>query len=138
LQRELEEQSEREEFGMDDQALLQINRDPRATIVTIVCSEFDFQRTKQFRDEMAGASLGDANLPLILDLAQVRFMPSPTLGALVELRSRFAREKRSFKLAGIQPAIVQVLQTTGMLSLFEVCNNVDGAIGGAPNVPAGR
>ena len=114
---------------MSEPALVQVNCDPRATIVTIMCSEFDFQRTKQFRDEMAGASLGDAKLPLILDLTQVRFMPSPTLGALVELRSRFAREKRPLKLAGIQPAIVQVLQTTGMLSLFEVCPSVAGAMG---------
>ncbi len=115
---------------MNEQALVNIQCDPRATIVTILCQELDFQRTKQFKAELAGASLGDAKLPLILDLTQVGFMPSLALGALIELRSRFAREKRPLTLTGIQPAIVKLLQTTGMMNMFEVRNSIADAING--------
>ena len=113
---------------MNEQAVLQFQSDPRATIATILCREFDYQGTNQFKTELASAMSGDAKLPLILDLTNVGYMPSLTLGALVELRNRFAREQRKLTLVGIQPTIVKVLQSCGMLNLFDIRNNVAEAI----------
>ncbi len=117
---------------MNQQTMLQIQNDPRGTIVTIMCREFDFQLTNQFKAEMAGATGGgNAKLPLVLDLTNVGYMPSLTLGALVELRSRFAREQRKLTLAGVQPAIVKLLQVSGMLNLFDIRNNAQEAMSDA-------
>jgi len=113
---------------MNEQAVLQIQHDSRATIATILCNEFDFHRTNQFRTELGSATDGDAKQPLILDLTNVGYMPSLTLGALVELRNRFAREQRPLTLVGMRPPIVKLMQASGMLSLFNVRSNVADAI----------
>lgn len=113
---------------MNQPALLQIQSDPRATIATIQCREFDFQRTTQFKTESAAAAGGPPRLPLILDLANVGYMPSLTLGALVELRNRFAQEHRQLTLVGLQPAIIKLMQASGMLGLFDVRTSIDEAI----------
>ena len=120
---------------MNEQTVLQIQTDPRATIATILCREFDFQSTNLFKNELAGVAADDAKRPFILDLTNVGFMPSLTIGALIELRSRFAREKRPFALVGIQPAITKLLQTSGVLNMFEVRNNVTEAINEARETP---
>ena len=113
---------------MSQQAVVQIQNDSRAMVATILCDEFDFHRTTQFRTEMGSAAGGDAKLPLILDLTKVGYMPSVTLGALVELRNQFARERRPLTLVGMQPSIVKLMQASGMLSLFDVRNNVADAM----------
>ncbi len=113
---------------MNESSVLQIQSDTRATIATILCDEFDFQRTNQFKSELGGVTGGDAKLPLILDLTKVGYMPSLTLGALVELRNQFAREKRPLTLVGMQPSIVKLMQTSGMLGLFEIRNNLSDAM----------
>lgn len=113
---------------MNPPALLQFQSDPRAVIATVLCREFDFQRTNQFKSEWAAAADGPLKLPLILDLANVGYMPSLTLGALVELRNRFAREERPFTLVGMQPAIVKLMQASGMLSLFDVRTSIGEAV----------
>lgn len=113
---------------MNQSSVLQIQNDSRATIATILCDEFDFQRTNQFKSELGSVTGGDGKLPLILDLTKVGYMPSLTLGALVELRNQFAREKRPLTLVGMQPSIVKLMQLSGMLSLFEVRTNLADAI----------
>jgi len=113
---------------MRHETVLRIQGDSRATIATILCEEFDFQLTNQFRTEVGTATGGDATTPLILDLTNVGYMPSLTLGALVEIRNRFAREKRAFTLVGMQPAIVKLMQASGMLSLFDIRNNIADAM----------
>ncbi len=115
---------------MNQETLLQIQNHPRVTIATILCREFDYQGTNRFKAELDGATGGDA-LPLILDLTNVGFMPSVTLGALVELRSRFAREQRPLTLVGVQPTILKVMQSSGLLKLFDVRPTVAEAIGEA-------
>jgi len=113
---------------MSEQAVVQIQNDSRATVATILCREFDFQRTGQFKAELAGAVDSDAKLPLILDLTNVGYMPSLTLGALVELRNRFAKDRRPLTLVGMQPPIVKLMQASGMMSLFDVRPNVADAM----------
>lgn len=113
---------------MSQESVVKIQNDPRATIATILCSDFDYHGTNQFKAELAGATSGDSKLPLILDLSNVGFMPSVTLGALIELRNRFARDQRTLTLVGIQPAIAKLMQSSGILALFSVRNNLDEAI----------
>jgi anti-anti-sigma factor len=113
---------------MNQQPVIQLQRGQDAWVVNILCDEFDFQRTKQFKSEFEKLQLDDAKQRLILDLSQVGFMPSVTLGALVELRSRFAREQRPFMLVGIQPAMVTLMQACGMLQMFEIRDDVYAAL----------
>lgn len=109
---------------MSQESVVQIQNDPRATIATILCRDFDYHGTNQFKAELAGATGGDSKLPLILDMSNVGFMPSVTLGALIELRNRLAREQRTLTLVGIQPAITKLMQASGILNLFSVRTNL--------------
>lgn len=113
---------------MNEQSVLQIQSDSRATVATVLCREFDYERTGQFKTELAGAAGNDAKLPLILDITNVGYMPSLTLGTLVELRNRSSREQRPLMLVGLQPPIVELMQKSGILSLFDVRTNVADAM----------
>jgi anti-anti-sigma factor len=74
------------------------------------------------------------NLPVILDLTPVNYVPSMALGALVGVMRQLKQSGRRFIIVGLQPEVRTVLAITRLDKLFEIQADLETAakhLGGA-------
>ena len=105
---------------MSEQSILQIQENENAVVATIQCSEFDHDTTARFRAEIDGVVAPTSTLPVLLDLSNVTFMPSMTLGALIEFANRCKSEQRRLVLVGVTPSVQGVFKISGLSNFFEI------------------
>lgn len=97
------------------------------TIVAHVHEDrIDASSAVQFKDVMrdVGRSPGDR---VILDLAQVQFLDSSGLGAVVAVMKAYAPAK-TLELAGLNPVVQKVFRLTRMDKVFKVYDSTDQAL----------
>jgi anti-anti-sigma factor len=113
---------------MSDMSVLHIQETDRAIVATIQCKVFDHESTEQFR--AGGKALADRSpqLPLLLDMGQVEFMASMTLGVLIGLANQMKAGDRRLVLCGISPQVRKIFKTSGIEGLFEIRETVDSAL----------
>tara|TARA_R110002073_G_scaffold78080_1_gene188529 strand:+ start:660 stop:971 length:312 start_codon:yes stop_codon:yes gene_type:complete len=88
----------------------------------------------QFKDmfrDMAATVDG----PVVLDLAQVTFLDSSGLGAVVAARKLLGAD-RALELAGLNPAVEKVMQLTRMNTVFLIHDTRDAALAAHGVAPA--
>ncbi len=103
----------------EQEPILQIQESENAVVVTIQCSEFDHDTTSQLRAEIDGVVAPTSSLPVLLDLSNVTFMPSMTLGALIDLANRCKSQQRRLVLVGVTPTIQDVFNLCKLSNFFE-------------------
>ncbi len=113
---------------MSEQSVLQIQENENAVVATIQCSEFDHDTTTQLRAEIDGVVAPTSTLPVVLDLSNVTFMPSVTLGALVELANRCKSQERRLVLVGVTPTVQDVFKLCKLSSFFEIRDCVEDVV----------
>jgi anti-sigma B factor antagonist len=74
----------------------------------------------RMQKEVAAAAAQNATLPVILDLSNVRFVPSMGLGALVMLMRSLKQQGHRFLLVGLQPDVRTTLAVTRLDKLLEI------------------
>ncbi len=104
---------------MSEQSILQIQENENAVVAIIQCSEFDHDTTVRLRAEIDGFVAPTSTLPVVLDLSNVTFMPSMTLGALIELSNRCKSQQRRLVLVGMTPTVQDVFALCKLNSFFE-------------------
>lgn len=82
-------------------------------------SILDEATIQQMQTEIAAAAAQTSNLPVILDMSKVGFIPSSGLGALVTLMRTIKKEGRRFILVGLQPEVRTTLAITHLDKLLE-------------------
>jgi anti-sigma B factor antagonist len=75
---------------------------------------------QQMQTEVSAAAAQQANRPVILDLSDVRFVPSTGLGALIGLMRSLKKEGHRFILVGLQPDVRTALAITHLDKLLEI------------------
>ncbi len=113
---------------MSEQSILQIQENENAVVATIQCSEFDHDTTVRFRAEIDGVVAPTSTLPVVLDLSNVTFMPSMTLGALIELANRCKSQQRRLVLVGVIPTVQDVFNLCKLNSFFEIRECVEDVV----------
>ncbi len=113
---------------MSEQAILQIQENDNAVVATILCSEFDHETTARLRAEIDGVVAPTSTLPVLLDLSNVTFMPSMTLGALIEIANRCKSQQRRLVLVGVTPTIQDVFKLCKLGSFFEIRDCVEDVV----------
>ncbi len=113
---------------MSEQSILQIQENENAVVATIQCSEFDHDTTVRFRAEIDGVVAPTSTLPVALDLSNVTFMPSMTLGALIELANRCKSQQRRLVLVGVIPTVQDVFNLCKLNSFFEIRECVEDVV----------
>lgn len=113
---------------MSEPSILHIQETDRAVVAAIQCKVFDHDSTEQLRAD--GKALADRSpqLPLVLDMGQVEFMPSMTLGVLIGLANRMKADDRRLVLCGISPQLRKVFKASAIEKLFEIRETVDSAL----------
>ncbi len=113
---------------MAEQSVLQIQENENAVVATIQCSEFDHDTTAQLRAELDGVVAPTSTLPVVLDLTNVTFMPSMTLGVLIEFANRCKSQQRRLILVGLTATVQDVLTMSALGSFFEIRDCVEDVV----------
>jgi anti-sigma B factor antagonist len=104
----------------------------RGVIVAHIRGELDMYSAPEL-DHLLG-SLLDERLPrrLVLDLTELQFLGSRGVAALLRLQNQTATAAgpEVLRLVGLRPPVIRVLALTGALALFNVHDNVEGALAG--------
>lgn len=95
-------------------------------IVTVRAPRIDAAVAIRFKDDMR--DITEAGAPrIVLDLAQVDFVDSSGLGAIVAAMKRLGPEQR-MELAGLTPVVEKVFRLTRMDTVFRIHADVEGAM----------
>lgn len=84
--------------------------------------------TEELDTRVTAASNTVLGLPVVLDLAKVKFIPSVALGALINLRKGLNLQKRPLILVGVNRQVRGVLKATRLDQLIEVYDDLDRAL----------
>jgi anti-sigma B factor antagonist len=103
---------------------------PHAEAVWAIINHHTLDETtiQQMHAEVARAAAQKSNLPVILDLSNVSFVPSTGLGALVSLMRSIKKEGRRFILVGLQPDVRTALAVTHLDKLLEIHTSIEDAL----------
>jgi anti-anti-sigma factor len=92
--------------------------------VVRVAGELDLHTSPQLRDHVLG-TLGEPPVRVALDLSEVDFMDSSSLGILVTLLKRVRERDGELVLVGVTGSPMKVLTLTGLDRVFEVRGSLD-------------
>ena len=70
----------------------------------------------------------ESTLPVLLDLSNVTFVPSMTLGALIEIAHRCKSQQRRLVLVGVTPSVQAVFTISALTNFFEFCDCVEDVV----------
>jgi len=98
----------------------------KVLVVTAHMTHIDAAVAIQFKDEIR-AEIDDTAQHVILDLAEVDFIDSSGLGAIVASMKQLKGDKK-LDLAGLTSTVAKVFQLTRMDTVFKIHTSVDKAL----------
>jgi anti-anti-sigma factor len=105
---------------MSESTITVIERHPNRVVVRIQDEHLNETNLSAVRADVSAAAAESPQLPVILDMAKVRFMPSFSLGGLVQLAREFKARGQRLVLAGLQPFPRETMAITRLDRLFEI------------------
>lgn len=87
--------------------------------VVRVTGELDLHTSPQLRDHVLSL-IGDQSIQLALDLTEVGFLDSSSLGMLVTLLKRIRERGGDLRLVGVSGSPMKVFTLTGLDRVFEI------------------
>ncbi|MBX3388783.1 MAG: STAS domain-containing protein [Phycisphaeraceae bacterium] len=91
-----------------------------AVVVRVTGSVLDETNLPSVRAAVGEAGERFRDEAIALDLAAVGFMPSVSLGGLIQLAQFFRARKQRFALVNVQPTVREMLVLTRLDRIFEV------------------
>lgn len=112
----------------DQQQIVSIEPHEEIVLAAIQCARMDEAGTGAMQEQVGAAAEASRHLPVVLDMSNVQFFPSLSLGALVNLLRDFKQHNQRFMLVGVQPPVRSALSVTRLDKLFEIYDSVDDAL----------
>lgn len=114
---------------MSDSAVTMVERHPNVVVVRVQAERLDEGNLAAIRAETSAAGEESPQLAVVLDLAKVGFMPSLSLGGLVQLLQIFKVRGQRLMLTGLQPAVRETMAITRLDRLFEIQDDLSALTG---------
>lgn len=114
---------------MPDPIATIVERHPSIVVVRIQADRLDETNLAAVRSEVSAAGLDSPHLPVALDLCNVGFLPSLSLGGLVQLAQIFKVRSQRLVLANLQPSVRQTITITRLDRLFEIQDDLSTLLG---------
>src|SRR5262245_25931734 len=106
----------------------EIETKDNVVIVRVRVKNLDEQNTRMVHTDVSAAGAGAPGLPVVMDMAEVKFLPSLTLGTIVRLANEFRARGQRLMLAGMQPSVRQVISITRLERAFEIFDDLPAAL----------
>ena len=88
----------------------------------------DEENLEQMGQELAILSAAKTPCKMVCDLNRVRYVSSSAIGKLIALHRGLIRSEGQVVLCCLQPAVKEILETSNLLTYFQVSNDVPMAI----------
>ena len=108
---------------MPDSPVTIIERRSSVVVVHVQPESLDERNLSAVRADTSAAGAESPQLAVVLDLAKVGFMPSLSLGGLVQLQQEFKARGQRLVLTGLQQAVRETMAITRLDRLFEIQND---------------
>lgn len=105
---------------------LQTQTRPKVISVAVLEDRIDAASAIQFKERMRDATR-DGPARVVLDLAQVQFLDSSGLGAIVAVKKLLGPD-RALELSGLTPTVEKVFRLTRMDSIFTIHSSLEVAV----------
>lgn len=110
------------------QTILKVEPRDKAVVARVCMSELDHDSTLLFKSELKTVIAAHPELPIIVDMQQVEFVPSLALGALVEIHLNLKKNGRRLAITSLRPAIEDIMKLSGLNNLLQIYQQTDAAI----------
>ena len=108
-------------------SILEVSEDTAAVVASVKVSKFDLDKTTQLRKELDQFDHSDKR-PLLLNMTDVAFLPSATLGTLVALANACREARRPLALVRLQPKVKEMLEMCALDQVLTIHTNEQEAI----------
>ena len=105
---------------MSDTPVTRIERQANCIVAHVLAASLDEEQLALLQAEISAAGAQAPALPMFVDMTQVGFMPSLSLGGLVQLLREFKARGQRLVLTGLQPVVRQTMSLTRIDRLFEI------------------
>lgn len=110
---------------MADANVISVVDHEQVNLLVINRRTLDDEATRQLTDEVLTAAAHRPQLPLVLDMSQVKFAPSVALGALVQVSKSLRLDQRRIALVGIHHRIMDTIRVTRLHEILEIHASLD-------------
>ena len=97
-------------------------------LAEIQCIRLDEEHTQDLQDKVTAATDESPELPVIIDMSTVDFMPSLSIGALVAMLQQTKKRDQRLILTSLSETVRQVLAMCRLDKLFEIYDTSETAI----------
>lgn len=112
---------------MSTETVVAIKADNEMTLAIVQPAHLTEELTRTIESQVRESAAAARERPVVLDLGNVEFMPSVSLGALVTICMDCKQNRQRLALVGLQPTIREALTITRLDKLFEIYHDVDEA-----------
>jgi anti-anti-sigma factor len=113
---------------MSEKSSISVEQRPEAVIIHVLAHDLDENNIVGLRSGITDALAASPPLPFIVDMANVKFVPSLTLGALVRLVNEFRTRRQRLIFVCLQPTVRQVITITRLDRILEIMDDVGAAV----------
>lgn len=99
-----------------------------AVVVLLDKDILETQQITSLEEAMLPLVKDKANLNLIIDFGNVRFLSSSVLGLLIRICKRVREQSGTLKLCNIDPKIASIFKITRLDKVFDIYETVDKAM----------
>jgi anti-anti-sigma factor len=104
---------------------IQITVSDKMILAVLQCTQLDEEHIQDMQTKVTAAAAQAKHLPVVLDMSQVTFVPSLSLGALVTLLKICKQNNQRFMLTGLQAVVRQVMTACRLDRLFEIYDTLN-------------
>jgi len=105
---------------MAQPAVTEIERRGGFVVVHVLPERLDESNLSAVRADTSAAGKETPSAAVVLDLAKVSFMPSLSLGGLIQILQEFKARGQRLVLVSIQPMVRETMALTRLDRLFEI------------------
>jgi anti-sigma B factor antagonist len=110
---------------MSDEQIVSIDPHEEIVVAVVQPSRLDEELTVKMQAEILAAAEQKRHLPVAVDLSNVQFFPSTSLGAIVSMLGKLKNHGQKLILVALQPPVRDALILTRLDKLFEIYDSLD-------------
>lgn len=107
--------------------MINIEKRDKIDIITFTIDRINALITDEIREEIAGV-FRNGNSKVIIDLKGVRYIDSTGFGCLLSILRTARNNYGVLKLANPEPAVMEVLKTLNLHTVFEIYDDIDACV----------
>lgn len=120
---------------MSQEAVTEIVPHDEVLLVAVRKRSLDEASTRALVEEVLAAAAQRPRVPVVLDMAQVKFAPSVALGSLVQLHRDLSLDGRRIGLIGLDRRVREVLRVTQLDKFLPIHSSLERAVAAPPKKP---